>query len=149
MSNPSVETAVRTPRTSRPWFRLHLLTFVVSFSVAVPTALANLSQGDEVRNQSTGREEIEFGWRFVWYWKSASVPFEFRFSGARLAIDVFLWTAAVMAVAIASERLLQHYPPRCRWSLRTMMATIGRGRLRVVRLVTKLCRITGPIDRRA
>ncbi|HEV3004706.1 MAG TPA: hypothetical protein VGX78_09600, partial [Pirellulales bacterium] len=124
-----------TPRTSRPWYRLHVVTCVVLFIVAVPTALANLSPSDETSNDNTWDAEIEHGWPFVWYWKSASLPFVvtvipvlkyvFHFSAGRLAINAFLWTAGLVATAVASEALLRRFQPRFRWSLRTMMTAIG------------------------
>ncbi|HUY91495.1 MAG TPA: hypothetical protein VMV10_22335 [Pirellulales bacterium] len=77
-------------------------------------------------------EYSNYGWPLIWYWRvyigfpGLAPPYEESdYSAAALAGNLALWLTMLAATAFAWERLTRRYPPRLRFSLRTMLAGVA------------------------
>jgi hypothetical protein len=114
-------------------YRPRFLTLIILSGTMATLVLANLSydvravQGANPPNFLT---QISIGWPFRWhryifnnYWYVGTVAWQF--SAGRLAGNAALWFVMLAAPAVGCEWLLRRYRPGLRWSLRTMLATVG------------------------
>jgi len=119
-------------------WRPRMTTLVVLLAVAAPIVLANMSFEASLLAQPSwlqdGTLKAFFGWPLRWNWYFVA-PFHdvygWDFSAACLAGNVLVWLATLVLAASAWEWLLRRYPPRFRFSLRTMFAATA--------LVSLLC----------
>ncbi|HEV3024042.1 MAG TPA: hypothetical protein VGX76_16315, partial [Pirellulales bacterium] len=118
------------PRLYRP--RLHgrprVSTLIALMLVLAPMVLANLSFD---RSPERGApQQVSYGWPLIWHWRivvgthyAAIVAWDYSVAG--LAGNVVLWILILAVIGLSCEWLLRRYPPRLRWSLRTMLAAVG------------------------
>jgi hypothetical protein len=100
---------------------------VLLLIVTVPLVLANLSF-------DVSPPKVAFGWPMIWYWHTLitmnprdSMPsyHGWDYSALRLGINLLIWLLALAGASAAWEWLLRRYRPQLRWSLRTMLLTVG------------------------
>jgi hypothetical protein len=79
-----------------------------------------------------GGWSLSYGWPLLWrqytlWFTRVSFPSVLGecYSRGRLALNVVIWLVMLAVPGGACEWLLRRYRPRCRWSLRTMLAGIG------------------------
>ena len=105
-----------------------VLTLIVLFLVAAPITLANFSF-DYEWGRNFGHKS--YGWPLHWHryvdvnWDQGIQTVGWYFSARRLAGNLALWCVMTAVPAGLCEWLLRRYPPRLRWSLRTMLAAVG------------------------
>jgi hypothetical protein len=105
---------------------------VILVVTAVPVALANLScDGIAYDDEESLMATYPYGWPLVWYWRTfqwdPSQPWVapapgLRYGMSSLALNVVVWCAGLVVVALACEVLFRRFPPRLRWSLKTMLS---------------------------
>jgi hypothetical protein len=104
---------------------LLLLTLVVALTV-----LANLSTENRSPMEAEPSQRYCYGWPLIWYWQDHVMIwwqglYEWNFSAAAAASNAVIWLAMLAVIAQVCGRLLRRYPPRFRWSLRTMLGAVA------------------------
>jgi hypothetical protein len=118
--------------------RLRLTTIVVLLMLATPMVLANLSRdvsstsASAIQSVTTIQsvEQSSYGWPLIWRrrfeckdWTTTHRTWDYL--AAAFAVDLAIWLALLAAAAVAWQWLIRRYPPRLRWSLRTMLIAVG------------------------
>ncbi|HJT35800.1 MAG TPA: hypothetical protein VJ783_27475 [Pirellulales bacterium] len=109
----------------RLWqYRPRDLTVLLLAAIALLLVLANLSFD---RGWSGEFGYKSYGWPFVWHryvtvnWKTIG----WYFSAARLAGNIAVWVAILVAGSLACESFLRRHRPRPRWSIRAMLGAVA------------------------
>lgn len=90
----------------------------------------------DVQDHSSDDPSVSAGWTLSYGWPLLWRQYVILFgsdgrdvhecqSVCRLAANALMWLAMLAAPAMVSERLLRHYRPRVRWSLRTMLVAVA------------------------
>jgi hypothetical protein len=116
-------------------YRPRALTLAVLLVVVATLVLANLSFD---RNSEDWFAAKSYGWPLIWH-RYVSVhqtgigtsTVGWYPSAGRLAVNLTIWVAMLLAATGGCEWLLRRFRPRMRWSLRAMLIAVG--------LVAALC----------
>lgn len=114
----------------RAGYRPRLLTFVVLAIGSSLIVLANLSS-DAPMGFVWPPVTPRYGWPLTWRWRDVQIGYgawttlDENYQVPRLVANLALWLLMLVAAAASCEWLLRRYPPRLRWSLRTMLAAVA------------------------
>lgn len=108
--------------------RPRIATLVVLIVLIALMVLANLSS-DRLPEEGISGGAHSYGWPWIWYRYFDLVSMTglgrvWDYSTARLIGNVLVCVLILLVAGLASQWLLHRYPPRLRWSLRTMLVGV-------------------------
>ena len=109
-------------------FRPRILTLFVLMAAVALIVLSNLS-GNDPRYWPQPRPT--YGWPLIWrsrdvqQWYGATTVLDQNYDPVHLVGNLAMWLAMLGATYAACQWLQRRYPPRFRWSLRTMLVAVG------------------------